>query len=164
VGRLPCSVFLSGGSGAGGRPRSIADDFDQNALAAKAVELAVKYLLPGAEIQFAAGDRDHRLAAHDGAFEMGIGIVFAPVVRVVRMGLFRGQSLQPLFEIGVKAGFVIVDEDRRGNVHRVDQAEPLADPAFGESGGDLRGEVDEGPPLRDFQPELFAEGFQRVVL
>ncbi len=42
-----------------------------------AVEFAVEDLLPRAEIEFAFGDRDDDVAAHDLTLEMRIGVVFA---------------------------------------------------------------------------------------
>ena len=37
---------------------SVADDFDEDAFAAVAVEFAVEDLFPGAEVEFAVGDGD----------------------------------------------------------------------------------------------------------
>lgn len=60
-----------------------ADYFDEHAFPAAAVEFAVENLFPGTEIEFAFGDGDNDFAAHDLAFEMRVGVVFAgPVVSV----------------------------------------------------------------------------------
>ena len=62
-----------------------ADDLDQHAFAATAVELAIKNLLPRAEVEPAVRDRDHDFTPHDLALHMRIGIVLAsPVVTIAR--------------------------------------------------------------------------------
>ena len=61
----------------------LADHLDEHPLGSTAVELSVKDLLPGAEIQLPLCDRHHNLAAHDLAFVMGVGIVFAGAVVLV---------------------------------------------------------------------------------
>ncbi len=53
----------------------LADDFDQHALAAQAVEFAVKTLLPRTEVEATAGHRDDHLVAHDAALEVCVGVV-----------------------------------------------------------------------------------------
>ena len=59
----------------------------------------------------------------------------------------------------MQAGLVVVDEDRGGDVHGVDEDEPLADAALAEAGLDLGGDVDEAAPGGDVEPELLAEAF-----
>jgi len=63
-----------------------------------AVELAVKYLFPRAEVELAIGDGHDHLAAHDMAFQMGVSVVpvGAVVVVDIGVGIERGQLLQPL--------------------------------------------------------------------
>ena len=65
------------------RSALFANDLDQNALAAPSVELAIKDLLPRAEVEFTRRNRDHNLPPHDLAFHMGIGIVLAVSVMAV---------------------------------------------------------------------------------
>jgi len=68
-------------------------------------------LLPRTQVEFSVGDRDDHLSAHDLAFEVGVGIVFAgSVVVVLRRRRVRGQFFEPDFVIVVKAAFVVVDE------------------------------------------------------
>ncbi len=120
-----------------------ADDLDQHALPAVAVELGVVNLLPGAEVELAAGDRDHHLAAHDLALEVGIAVVFAGlVVAVARDGFVRSQALEPGIVVGDEPRLGVVDVDARGDVHGVDQAQPLADAALAQGGLDLGGDVE----------------------
>jgi hypothetical protein len=52
----------------------VSNDLDQDALPAPAVELAVKDLLPRAEVEPLVGDRHDDLAAHHLSFQMGIGV------------------------------------------------------------------------------------------
>ena len=67
------------------------------------VELAGENLLPRPEIQAAASNGDDDLPAHDGALEMGVRVVLAPVVRILAVRLLRGRPLQPLFNVRMQA-------------------------------------------------------------
>ena len=116
-------------------------------------------MLPWAEIQRAVGDGDHDFAPHDGAFEVGVGIVFGSVVRVLGVRMLGGEFFEPFFEVAVQAGFVVIDEHTGRDVHGIDQAEPLADAAFREALLDLRGDVQKGAAFGDFEPEFLAVGF-----
>ena len=76
-----------------GRPSDLlADDLDQDALAAASVEFAVEDLLPGAEVEAAVRDGDDDLAAHDLALEVGVGVVLAGVVGVARRPARGGRA------------------------------------------------------------------------
>ena len=55
----------------------LADDLDEDALLAPAVELAVEDLLPGPEVQLSRGHRNHHFTAHDLTLNMRVGIVLA---------------------------------------------------------------------------------------
>src|SRR3990172_8630863 len=91
--------------------QSLADDFDENALSAPSIELAVEDLLPGTEIELAIGDGDHHLAPHDLPLQVRVGIVLAgPVVAIARDRLPRGQALEPDLIIVMETAFVVVDE------------------------------------------------------
>jgi len=52
----------------------LADDLHQHALSPSAVEFALKYLFPPAEIEAAARDGDDDFPAHDLALEAGVGV------------------------------------------------------------------------------------------
>jgi hypothetical protein len=81
-----------------------ADDLDQYALAATAIELAIKNLLPGTEVEFARRNCDHDLPPHDLAFHMGVSVVLASsVVAVARNGFMRGEPFEPRGVIGVQS-------------------------------------------------------------
>jgi hypothetical protein len=68
----------------------------------------------------------------------------------------RRQALEPVVEVGDQALLVVVDVDRRRDVHRVDEAEPVDDPALADEGLDLRRDVEVRPPLRHLEPQLLA--------
>ena len=53
----------------------LADDFDQHAFAAQAVEFAVKTLLPRTEVEATAGHGNNDFATHDAALEVCVGVV-----------------------------------------------------------------------------------------
>ena len=74
----------------GGKPL-VADYFDEHPFATTAVELPVEDLLPGAEVQPSVGDGHHHFASHHLPLDVGIGIIFAGLVVLVRAAL-RGQT------------------------------------------------------------------------
>src|SRR5690242_4022498 len=102
------------------RAGSFPDDFHQHTLSATAVELAVENLLPGSEIKSAIGDGDHDFAAHDLAFEMSVGVVFAGAIMSIGSSRrVRRQFFEPDLVIVMQPAFVIVDEHGCGDVHGV---------------------------------------------
>ena len=135
------------------------DDLDQYPFTAPAVELTVEYLFPRPEIEFTGGDRHDYFAPHDGAFEMGIGIILCTVVGILGIRLLRRQLFQPLLKVGVQARLVIVDEDRRGDVHGVAQEQTLPDAALAQAGFNLWRDVDKFPPPFYVEPQFFAIRF-----
>src|SRR5579863_9832025 len=77
--------------------RSLPDDLHQRPFLPAAIELAVKNLLPGTEVQPPLGHGHHHLASHDLAFHVGVGVVLAgTVVQILRDGLVGRQGFQPL--------------------------------------------------------------------
>jgi hypothetical protein len=105
---------------------SFSDNLDQHPLPAPSIELAVKDLLPGAEIEATIGDRHHHFSPHDLPLEVCVAVVLAgAVVPVAPDRLVGGQFFQPVVVILVQAAFVVVDEHRRGDVHGVDQDQSL---------------------------------------
>ena len=54
-----------------------AEDFDDDALAALAVELGVEDALPGAEIELAVGDGQCGLVMEQQRLEVGVAVVLA---------------------------------------------------------------------------------------
>src|SRR6185295_10546777 len=107
---------------------SLPDHLHQHPLRPAAVELAVEDLLPRAEVELPLRDRDHDLPAHHLPFVVGVAVVLAGLVVVVALGarVVGGEPLEPLLVVLVQARLVVVDEDGRGDVHRVDQAQSLA--------------------------------------
>ena len=59
----------------------------------------------------------------------------------------------------IRPGLVVVDVDRRRDVHRVDQAEALLDARAADEVLDAAGDVDVVAPVRRLEPELFAGAF-----
>src|SRR2546427_5878263 len=97
---------------------SVSDDFDQDALSPAAVERAVENLLPGTEVELATSDRHHHFAAHDLSLHVRVRVVLAgAVVKVLSGRLVRRQFFEPTVIILVQSGFIVIDENRRGDVH-----------------------------------------------
>ncbi len=83
---------------------------------------------------------------------MGIGIVLAVIVTILRNRLMRSELLQPDFEIMVKAGFVIIDEDGSRDMHGIDQNQSFLNATLPETCLNLRSDIDESPPCRHLKP------------
>jgi hypothetical protein len=64
----------------------------------------------------------------------------------------------------MKARFVVVDEYRSRDVHRVDQTKALYYAAPMNEFLDLRCDVDESPSIRNLEPKMFSERFHRVII
>ena len=95
---------------------------------------------------------------------MRVGVVLAgAVVSITAGGLVRSKLLQPNLVIVMEPVLVIVDEDGRGNVHGVDQTKTFADAALANEFFDLRRDVDESTPRRNFKPKMFGQRFQCFV-
>jgi hypothetical protein len=119
-----------------------ADDLYQDSLLTSTVEFTVKNLLPSAKIQLPLSDGNDRLATHDLPLDMGIGIVLTGViVTVLFYRLVGRQFLKPNFKIMVQSMLIIVNENRRGDVHGIDKAQTFLDTTLLNSLLDLRGEV-----------------------
>jgi hypothetical protein len=139
----------------------LSDDFHQHALPAPSVELAVENLFPRAEVQFAFGDRDDDFPAHDLTFEMGVSVVFASTVVSIRGSrLVRSEFFQPLLVIVMESRFIIVDENRSGDVHGVDKTKPFPHATLTNQFLDRRRDVDQSTPGWNFEPEMLGERFQ----
>ena len=66
-------------------------------------------------MEFATGNRNHDLAAHDLPFVMGIGVVFPGAVMVIPLGRWieGGQFFQPPVVIVVETALVVIESDSR---------------------------------------------------
>ena len=133
----------------------LADDLHEDPLSPATVELAIEYPLPGPELKLAFRDRDYDFSPEDLSFDMGIGVVLAHVVPILRHGLMRRRFLQPFEEIRMESRFVVIDKNGRGNVHGVHQAETLGDPRIRERRFDLIRYIYELVALRGLEPKLF---------
>jgi len=59
----------------------------------------------------------------------------------------------------MQSGFVIVDKNRSGDVHRRHQHQPFFHPALFDQLFNLIGDVDIIPAMRGAEPEIFGERF-----
>src|ERR1700751_3081096 len=92
---------------------------------------------------------------------MSIGVIFCPVVFVLRMRLFRRECLQPFLDIAVEPGFVIVNEDAGSDVHGVDEHQAFFNSALPQAILNLWRYPKKLAAPRGLKPELFAIGFHR---
>jgi len=67
------------------------------------------------------------------------------------------ELFEPFFEVGVKSGFIVIDENASGNVHGVDQCKTLANAAFGDTGLDLWRDMKEFAPVFGFESNASSE-------
>jgi hypothetical protein len=128
------------------------NDFHQNPLAAKSIELAIKNLLPGPEVELPIAHSHHDLASHDHSLEMSVGIVLSAIVSVLRVRVLGGQFFQPLFKVAVEPLFVVVNEHAGRNVHGIDETQTFPDSAFFETPDDFRRDVEKRTATGHLKP------------
>jgi hypothetical protein len=73
---------------------------------------------------------------------MGIRVVLPDIMTVLLNWFMGSEFLQPDLEIMVKPCFVIVDEYRGSDMHRINQQQPLFYATLLETGLNLRGDID----------------------
>jgi hypothetical protein len=64
----------------------------------------------------------------------------------------------------MQPGFVVVDKDRRRDVHGIYQDQPLPDLALFQAFFHLGCNVDKGPPSRNVEPEFFSIALHFLLL
>ncbi len=87
---------------------------------------------------------------------MRVGVVFESVVSVLRIGFFGSKFLQPGFIVTVKTGLVVVNENRRGYVHRVNERESFFYAAFGDAAAYIGSDVYKFSSFGCIEPEFFS--------
>ena len=127
---------------------SLPNNLHQHPFPPHSIKFPVKDLFPGSKVQLSVGNRNHDFSSHDLPFHVCIGIVFVSIVPVLAVRFFGSKFFEPLFEVGVEAGFVVVDEDTGGDVHGVAEQEAFADAGFFETGFDLESDVEEVAAVR----------------
>ena len=115
------------------------DDFDDDSFGALPIEFAVEETLPWAKVDPAIGDRQDDLVMQQEIFEVGIAIVFTCLMMPIA-GIFGCQLLCPFHDVVVKAGFLILDDDRCSEVHGGYQGQPFLDSAFTNDAFDVVGD------------------------
>jgi len=138
----------------------LSDHFDQDSLGSAAVELSVKDLFPGAEIEGASSDGHSHLSAHDLSLEMGIPIVLSrAVVPVLVQGLMGSQPFQPVVIVVEEPLLVVIDIDAGSDVHGVDQTQSILYPAPSNHLFNPGGDVEIGPAAFSLKGQIFSEVF-----
>jgi len=108
---------------------SFAQDFHEHPFFPSAIKLVIEDMFPGPQVELALGNSYHDLPAHDLPFHVGIGIVFACTVVMVSLGgrIEWCERLKPDFVIVVQARFIVINKDRGGDMHGVDQDQTFLD-------------------------------------
>jgi len=135
------------------------NDLDEHPLGAVAVELTVEDLLPRAKVEPASGDGHHHLTAHQLPLHVSIGIVLARAIVIIDLwtGIEGSKLLQPFGVVAMQAGLVVVDEDARGDMHGVDEAEALLHARLVHQRLDRRRDIFKAHPGRDVEGEVLGE-------
>ena len=82
----------------------LTDYLYENPFPAPTVKLAVENTLPGTEMKLPISYRYDYFPAHDLSFEVGISIVFVPIVTVLGNRFMRGKLFKPYLVIKVQSG------------------------------------------------------------
>src|SRR5687767_6858116 len=135
---------------------SLTYDLHEHTFSASAVKLTIKDLLPGAEVQLAFCDRDDDLAAHYLSLDVSVGVVFSRFVVVITTNRFMWRDLlEPRFIVAMQPAFIVVNEHRRRDVHRIHQHQTLLNTALSQTLLNLRRDVDKRSPARHVEPQFF---------
>ena len=141
----------------------IAEDLDNDALGAPAVEFGVEDPLPGAEVEASGSDRKNDLVVDENCFEVGVTIVLTGFVMAI-VGTEGGERFQPLVNVVDEAGLVVVDVDSGGDVHGGDEREAFPYAAFRDGRFHLRRDVDILTMLPGVEGEVLGVGFHGEIL
>src|SRR2546427_12677178 len=92
-----------------GEAALFSQEFDEDALGALAVEVGIKDLLPGAEVEPALGQSDDDVALQGQVLQEDGGVAF--VLGAVFVVFADGRELfEPVLEVAMQAGVVFRDE------------------------------------------------------
>ena len=111
--------------------QSFTNHLYENPFSSFTIEFSIKNLLPGTEMDTSIGDGYHYFSPHNLSFVVSVSIIFTRTVVIIPVYWCVGcQFLKPLFVIPMESRFVIIDKDRRSNVHSIHQTESLLNTAF----------------------------------
>ena len=133
----------------------LANNLDQDTLLSLPVELAIEYLFPRAEIQFAIGDGNDNFAPHDLPFDMRVGVRLARKIMSVSLWIMGDMLFEPLHKVMMQPAFIVINENTRRNMHRVNQTDSFLYSTLLQRLLDLRCNVNEFYSLARVEPELF---------
>ena len=129
----------------------LSDDLDDDPFGTLPIEFAVEKALPGSKVDLAIGDGQNDLVMQQEVFEVGIAVVLACLVMAIG-GIFGCQLLCSFHDVAVEARFLVLDDDRCGEVHGRYESQTFLDAAFTNDAFDIVGDGD------DFFSFLFVEG------
>lgn len=141
------------------------DDLHERPLSPSAVKFSVKDLLPGSEVELALRNGDDDFTTHDLPFQVRVRVVFpGAVVMIVRGWLMGREFLQPNLVIVQKAALVVVDENRGGDVHGIDQAETFLDSALANEFFNGIRDIYKAPAIGHLEPKVFSKSLHRPLV
>jgi hypothetical protein len=90
---------------------------------------------------------------------MRVGVIFKAVMPVLGVRFFGGDFFEPLFEVLMQTGFVVVDKYACCDVHRVAEQQSFADAAFFQAIYYHWRDVEIGSACRNIERQFFSIGF-----
>src|SRR4030095_12156278 len=131
------------------------DNLHQHPLLPPPIEFTINDLLPWSEVEVAVCDRNHSLAAHHLSLDVRVGVIFASLIVVILAhGFVWRELLEPCLIILVQPTFVIINENRSRNVHRIHQRQTLYHAALPQALLNLWRDVDKRTPDRHVEPQF----------
>jgi hypothetical protein len=107
----------------------LTDDFDDDTFGALPIKFAVEEALPGPKVDPAIGDGQDNLVMQQEVFEVGIAVILTCLVMAIA-GMYGCELLCPFHDVAVEAGFLILDDNRCGEVHGGYECQTFLDAAF----------------------------------
>src|SRR5215831_329922 len=133
----------------------VAENLDDDTLAALSVPLTIEHPLPGAKVQLSLGDRHDHLVTHREAAQVGGGVVLPGLIVPVTLGIPRRDGVfEPVLDVVPQPRFVIVHEHRRGDMHGGHEDEPFRHPARADLLLDGVRDIDDLLPLLRVEPQI----------
>jgi hypothetical protein len=90
---------------------------------------------------------------------MGVGIILPDIVPVAGNRIMGSDLFQSHIVIVMQSGFIVIDKNRSGYMHRVAQYQAFLDSACPQTFLDFRRYVDKRSPGGHFKPQFFTVAF-----
>lgn len=140
----------------------LSDDLDDDPFGALPIEFAVEEALPRAKVDPAIGDGQDDLVMQQEVFEVGIAVILTCLVMAIG-GIYGCKLLGPFHDVAVEARFLILDDNRCGEVHGRYEGQTFLDAAFTNDAFNVVGDGDDFFSFLCVEGKVGGMGFHETV-